>query len=176
MATRMTPTLLSSTYDSTSSPTGTCSVGPGNWASTTSAAVRRRLGSRAGRRDLRAAASGARRAVQSFDEQRADRRPDAGRRRRCPIMAAATAIGAGARSTPAASNCGAKASPVAGPPVSVTDPHSTPNSGGCPMAHRRRRRRRRSAARRRWCSARRRAAPAARPSSAGRSSPRSRWS
>ncbi len=51
-----------------------------------------------------------------------------------PTMAAATASVA-APGTPAASKSGAKASPVAGPPVSVTDPASTPISGCCPSPH-----------------------------------------
>jgi hypothetical protein len=46
-----------------------------------------------------------------------------------PAMAIASAIDP-APLIPACSNNGAKASPVAGPPVSVTDPASTPNSGG----------------------------------------------
>jgi hypothetical protein len=46
-------------------------------------------------------------------------------------MAAATASVAAA-GTPAASNSGANARPVAGPPVSVTDPASTPINGLCP--------------------------------------------
>ena len=50
-----------------------------------------------------------------------------------PTMAAATASVAAA-GTPAASNSGANASPVAGPPVSVTDPARTPISGFCPSA------------------------------------------
>ena len=45
-----------------------------------------------------------------------------------PAMAEATAIDS-APVTPAFSNRGAKASPVAGPPVSVVEPASTPNSG-----------------------------------------------
>ncbi len=48
-----------------------------------------------------------------------------------PTIAAATATDA-APGTPAASNAGANASPVAGPPVSVTDPLRTPKSGGMP--------------------------------------------
>ena len=51
-----------------------------------------------------------------------------------PAIAAATARVA-APGTPACSNSGAKASPVAGPPVSVTDPASTPISGCCPSIH-----------------------------------------
>ena len=45
-----------------------------------------------------------------------------------PAIAEATAIDS-APSTPASSNSGAKARPVAGPPVSVVEPASTPNSG-----------------------------------------------
>ncbi len=37
-----------------------------------------------------------------------------------------------APTTPASSNSGANARPVAGPPVSVTEPASTPNSGCSP--------------------------------------------
>ena len=48
-----------------------------------------------------------------------------------PAVAAATASVA-APGTPACSNSGANASPVAGPPVSVTDPASTPISGCWP--------------------------------------------
>ena len=48
-----------------------------------------------------------------------------------PTMAEATARVA-APFTPACSKSGAKARPVAGPPVSVTDPASTPRSGGTP--------------------------------------------
>ena len=51
-----------------------------------------------------------------------------------PIIAADTASVA-APLTPASSKSGAKASPVAGPPVSVTDPASTPISGCSPSAH-----------------------------------------
>ena len=50
-----------------------------------------------------------------------------------PTIAADTASVA-APGTPALSNSGANASPVAGPPVSVTDPASTPNSGCSPSA------------------------------------------
>ena len=50
-----------------------------------------------------------------------------------PTIAEATASVA-ADGTPASSNSGANASPVAGPPVSVTDPASTPSSGGCPSS------------------------------------------
>ena len=50
-----------------------------------------------------------------------------------PAIAAATAI-VSAPLTPACSKSGAKARPVAGPPASVTDPASTPNSGGCPSS------------------------------------------
>jgi hypothetical protein len=50
-----------------------------------------------------------------------------------PTMAAATARVAAA-GTPAASNSGANARPVAGPPVSVTEPASTPINGFCPSA------------------------------------------
>ena len=50
-----------------------------------------------------------------------------------PTIAAATASVAAA-GTPAASNSGANARPVAGPPVSVTDPASTPINGFCPSA------------------------------------------
>ncbi len=50
-----------------------------------------------------------------------------------PTIAAATASVAAA-GTPAASNSGANARPVAGPPVSVTDPASTPINGCCPSA------------------------------------------
>ena len=49
-----------------------------------------------------------------------------------PTIAAAIATVA-APGTPACSNAGANASPVAGPPVSVTDPFSTPNSGCMPI-------------------------------------------
>ena len=49
-------------------------------------------------------------------------------------MAAATASVAAA-GTPAASKSGANARPVAGPPVSVTDPASTPISGCWPSAY-----------------------------------------
>ena len=49
-----------------------------------------------------------------------------------PTIAAAIASVA-APGTPAAANAGAKARPVAGPPVSVTDPASTPNSGCMPI-------------------------------------------
>ena len=52
-----------------------------------------------------------------------------------PAIAAATAID-GAPTTPACSNAGANARPVAGPPVSVTEPTSTPNSGIEPERHR----------------------------------------
>ena len=45
-----------------------------------------------------------------------------------PAIAEATAIDS-APVTPASSNSGANARPVAGPPVSVVDPASTPNSG-----------------------------------------------
>ena len=48
-----------------------------------------------------------------------------------PTMAEATAR-VEAPFTPACSKSGAKARPVAGPPVSVTDPASTPSSGGTP--------------------------------------------
>ena len=48
-----------------------------------------------------------------------------------PTIAAATATVA-APGTPACSNAGAKASPVAGPPVRVTEPVRTPNSGCMP--------------------------------------------
>ena len=48
-----------------------------------------------------------------------------------PAVALATAI-APAPTTPACSKSGAKAAPVAGPPVRVTAPTSTPNSGGRP--------------------------------------------
>ena len=50
-----------------------------------------------------------------------------------PTIAEATASVA-ADGTPASSNSGANASPVAGPPVSVTDPASTPSSGGWPSS------------------------------------------
>ena len=50
-----------------------------------------------------------------------------------PTIPAATASVA-APAIPAAANSGAKARPVAGPPVSVTDPARTPMSGGCPSA------------------------------------------
>jgi hypothetical protein len=50
-----------------------------------------------------------------------------------PTIAAATA-NVPAAGTPAASKSGANASPVAGPPVSVTDPASTPINGCCPRA------------------------------------------
>ncbi len=49
-----------------------------------------------------------------------------------PTIAAAIATVA-APGTPACSNAGANARPVAGPPVSVTDPFSTPNSGCMPI-------------------------------------------
>ena len=45
-----------------------------------------------------------------------------------PAIAAVTAIDSAPR-RPAASNAGAKARPVAGPPVSVAEPASTPNIG-----------------------------------------------
>ena len=48
-----------------------------------------------------------------------------------PAIAEATAT-VEAPGTPAFSNSGANARPVAGPPVSVTDPFSTPNSGCWP--------------------------------------------
>ena len=48
-----------------------------------------------------------------------------------PPIATAIATGA-APATPACSNSGANARPVAGPPVSVTDPASTPKSGWSP--------------------------------------------
>ena len=67
-----------------------------------------------------------------------------------PTIAAATATVA-APGTPACSNAGANARPVAGPPVSVTEPFSTPNSGCMPERHRQQRRRRRSAAPRAPC-------------------------
>ena len=51
-----------------------------------------------------------------------------------PTIAADTASVA-APATPALSNSGANASPVAGPPVSVTEPASTPISGCSPSAH-----------------------------------------
>ena len=70
-----------------------------------------------------------------------------GRRDTMPTIAAAIATVA-APGTPACSNAGANARPVAGPPVSVTEPFSTPNSGCMPERHRDQRRRRRSAARR----------------------------
>ena len=50
-----------------------------------------------------------------------------------PTIADATASVA-APATPAAANSGAKARPVAGPPVSVTDPASTPISGCWPRS------------------------------------------
>ena len=50
-----------------------------------------------------------------------------------PTIAAATAS-VGAPTTPACSKSGANARPVAGPPVSVTEPASTPMSGCCPSA------------------------------------------
>ena len=50
-----------------------------------------------------------------------------------PTIAAATASVA-APVTPACSKSGANASPVAGPPVSVTEPASTPIRGGTPIA------------------------------------------
>ena len=50
-----------------------------------------------------------------------------------PTIAEATASVA-ADGTPASSNSGANANPVAGPPVSVTDPASTPSSGGWPSS------------------------------------------
>ncbi len=50
-----------------------------------------------------------------------------------PTIAEATASDA-APVTPAASKSGANARPVAGPPVSVTEPASTPSSGGTPSA------------------------------------------
>ena len=50
-----------------------------------------------------------------------------------PTIAEATASDA-APVTPAASKSGANARPVAGPPVSVTEPASTPRSGGTPRA------------------------------------------
>ena len=50
-----------------------------------------------------------------------------------PLMAAVIATTV-APLTPACSNSGANARPVAGPPVSVTEPASTPSSGGRPMA------------------------------------------
>ena len=50
-----------------------------------------------------------------------------------PTIAAATAS-IGAPATPACSKSGAKARPVAGPPVKVTEPASTPINGGWPSA------------------------------------------
>ena len=50
-----------------------------------------------------------------------------------PDMAAAIAT-LSADGTPAAANCGAKASAVAGPPVSAVELMSTPSSGGSPKA------------------------------------------
>ena len=71
----------------------------------------------------------------ALDEERADRPADDAARRRCrPSPPQPPRSRRPAR--PPARTAGANASPVAGPPVSVTDPFSTPNSGCMPERQR----------------------------------------